>query len=203
VTPDPEPRPHPAAEPANAVRQEIYRCRGQIVSDVADLENTVSWVLEVYFLKLAGNLQFRTWVLGRITLADKIVILEEAAEALGIKDKVSATFPRLRRANDIRNEQAHSTVDYNLEAIVEGKIDWDRFFQWRSQRVSRRRVTSELIDVKRLERQCEFTKYLPFEVLRILAALMAIRANEDPLAAIDKIDAGNPQHAPAMSVPAP
>ena len=60
---------------AVAVRRRLYELRGELVSQVSELETFVDAVITHYFFGSASQTQFQSWVLSRLALASKIELL--------------------------------------------------------------------------------------------------------------------------------
>jgi hypothetical protein len=189
----------PDADPASAVSlREIYRLRGKIVSDVNGVEGFVDMAVSTYFVDAEHTHHFRTWVLARLPLSEKLSVLEQVVDELGIKERVHQTLTRLRAANDIRNEQAHSNVSHNPAVREVSSETIETFLQWHSRRYSRRGLQATRIEVEELEKSATLVDALTIEVVRIHAALVARRNGGDPLAALDEFDTANPEVAEAI-----
>jgi hypothetical protein len=198
-SPDATPSPSPAAVAALALRERIYSLRGKIRSDVNELEGFIDTALSSYFVPPQTTASFQTLVLARLALRDKVDILDEVVKALGIVARVSDTLPKLRQANQIRNDQAHSNVSFNPTLGGDLFPAIEQLMQWHSTRRSRGGIASTRIEVAELEQQAEFVAQLQVEVFRIWMAVLAKGSGRDPLAALDEMIASTP----ALANPAP
>ncbi|HYA00225.1 MAG TPA: hypothetical protein VEK76_07710 [Candidatus Binatia bacterium] len=178
----------------------IHRLSGQIVSDVAAIEMATEAAIAPFFASGASIMPLREWVLWRISLSDKVGILEHIADAIGIK--AQTTIRRLRRANEIRNDLAHSQVTYNIGA-TSGESFVEEFHQWQKARASRGGYRMRPVDLTQLEHQAAFTSMLDYEVMRIFAAVLARKEGQDPVARLATMDAANPELAAQMEIPEP
>jgi hypothetical protein len=187
-----EPEKPDAVGAAVALRAVIYRLRGQILSEVNGLEAFVDLTLSMYFVEAAQTMPFRSWVLARIPFSGKLDILEQIAEHVAIAPLVGRSIARLRKANDIRNDQAHSNVSPNPAVKLVSADTMDELFQWHSWRMSRRGMKVTRIEIAELQKDADFVGSLTGEVLRINTALLACSDGRDAKAALESFDSANP-----------
>jgi hypothetical protein len=179
-------------EAANARMQRIYALRGEIISEVNGLEEFIDMAIGSYFAQPpSSSTQFRTWILGRLGMSDKIVILDAITNELGIGTRCSATIARLRRANDIRNREAHSNLTWNQSVSELSKSTWPDFLKPHAKAFSRRQATLSLVDEEELARDRASVKELLVEVVRIVNAVVASGQGGDAALALDEFDKEN------------
>jgi hypothetical protein len=177
---------------ANARMQRIYALRGQIISEVNGLEKWLDEAIGSYFGQpLLTSTQFRTWILGRLGLSDKIVILDAITAELGVGSRCSDTLTRLRRANDIRNREAHSFLTWNASIPELSKSTWPDFLKPHAQAFSRRQASFVPVDEEELALDLAFVKELLVEAVRILNATVTAAHGGDAALAIDEFDKNN------------
>lgn len=172
---------------ALALRDQIYRLRGKIVSDVNAMELSVDRILCVYFGANDPKLRFQIRVLRRIQLAEKLKIIDEIVDELELKSRLEETLSRLRRVLDIRNDQAHSNVDFNMADLGNPEL-----LEWQSMRVTRRAVQTTRIAIEELEESAAFVGSVGSEVMRIFVGVLAWRDGGDPATSIDEFEVANP-----------
>jgi hypothetical protein len=178
-----------------ARRDEIYRLRGQIVSGVIELESSVDAVMTTYFGQTGVFImRFRSWVLSRLSLSEKIEVLKEVVDELGIKERALPTLTALRRASDVRNNLAHSSVTVNTMS-AEGRT-LEEMLRWQSARQSRQGFGYTAVEIDELERDAVFVRDLGYQVFRLLVAVVARLSGRDPFTAVDELDAANPHLTP-------
>jgi len=191
VTDEPEPRerqdPTVSFEEAVAIRDEIYRLRGRIMSDVSAVEGSVELALACYFVSAERSQSFYLLIAVRLSLADKLEILSKIVEALGLKSRVAQTVSRLERANAIRNEQAHSNVMV-FPAPTRGGLTFELQSLHKTKRGGLRLAR---IATEELAQCAAWIDGLPKEVYRITNAIAAAATGKDPLAEMDAFDAAN------------
>jgi hypothetical protein len=173
---------------AFVVRERIFSLRGQIISGANDIEGSIDLVLSMYFVQPESTRRFSTWILSRIPLSAKIDVLEDVTAELGLSDHVQDALRRLRRASDLRNDLAHSTVTFNTTVPAISEATMEEFAQWHSHRVTRRGVRDARIEADHLARQAIFVDAVGVDVMRILAALLMRRQGVDAEAAFADFD---------------
>lgn len=190
----------PGWEGAAERRKDIYAIRGEIVSLVAGLESLVDLHIGMYFVSLPAKDhetfsgrpgEFRHWILVRLGLSEKIEILERIASQLGVREKMTIGFRELRFANEFRAEQAHSSVDFNIDGIEEGAVLWDEFLKWQAIRVTKRGVQTKTVDIAELRNARDRVEHVALWVLCLGAAICS---PDDPSAAMDQFLQSNAQN---------
>jgi hypothetical protein len=183
-----------AAEAANEVRHKIFALRGEIVSEVNSLEGFVDMALCLYFnQEHPFTTRFRSWLLSRIQFSAKLDVVGQITSELGVKDRMHGTVTRLKKANDLRNNVAHSSVTFNPNVREISRETAAEFFRWHSHRESREGSRITRVEIEELERDAAFVKSVGGEIVRLLVVATAPGLHQEATAALDEFEANNPQ----------
>ena len=157
---------------SRAERDNIHRLRGAIISEVNHFESQVDVIL-TSFLGIeahgTGGERFRTWVLGRVSASEKLVMLRDVVRDLDLSD-VKPLVDRLVWANELRNSIAHSHVGYvfpeDLETSAVGS------FKYEAVRYSRRGLATLSVTAAELVEQAEHVKALRIHLALLQMAVL-------------------------------
>ena len=177
-------------EEAVAVRDRIYQLRGQILSDVSAVEGGIEMALCCYFISSERSQHFYRWMAVRLSLSDKIEILEKIVDEIGVKGRVADTMSRLAQATTIRNHLAHS----NLMVTPPERIGpMGLTFEVRSLHRTKRGMRFARVEIEELERSAALIEGLAKEAGRVVMAIVAAATGKDPMAEMDAYDAEHGQ----------
>jgi hypothetical protein len=182
-------------------QERLWQLRGRVVSELNVLESMLDEVLMIYFDRRADDDEFRSMVLARISTAQKVDMIDQVLTALGARDRFVSALSWLRKANEYRNDVAHSHIALNTEALrrqLEQGPDLTerevaRLLEWDVVRSSRSGTRRRRADLAELEAWIPRFEQLRHHAVRMII-LTASRTIDDttPLETLRDFDAMNP-----------
>lgn len=188
---------------ANEEQRLIYELRGQILSDVNEMEAQLNYTIAAHFgFTWAKDVyqkrdQMVTWLLSRISLSEKLVAVRQMAEAQGAIEFMKPILNRLAWAVEVRNEAAHSYIGFDLP--YEGRPGDDEpnvleaLTKRRSVRQSRTGLSALIVTANHLTKQRDAVRELSPHLGIYSMAVMAVSDERSVLTILEETYDLNPE----------
>lgn len=130
--------------PRRVERDEIYRLRGEFLSEMAVVEDYLHLMICVYFQIPAELRQvFTAWVLGGMTFDAKIELASKATRSTETGSTMKPVIAKLRELKNARNEAAHAAVSVDFTSGSRSPEEWP----WASSRWTRSGYSRQVVTV--------------------------------------------------------
>lgn len=132
--------------PRKVERDEIYRLRGEFLSEMAVVEDYLHLLICVYF-RIPAELRqvFTAWVLSGMTFDAKIELASKATRSNTAGSTMKVVITKLRELKHARNEAAHAavSVDFASGSQTQSPEEWP----WASTRWTRSGYSRQVLTV--------------------------------------------------------
>lgn len=164
--------------------EELYRLRGELVSEATLIESWLGRALAAYY-GLGGDEHFIRGVLAPLRMTDKIQHVDMILKEHGIDTYFQGYVARLRVLNDHRNEVAHSHVSVVQHVPLGGEEDGQQLLdllkasspQVLVSRLSRAGLSTDEANLDETRLRLRSLGQTKLDTLRFVAAC---RARQDP-----------------------
>lgn len=130
--------------PRKVERDQIYRLRGEFLSEMAVVEDYLHLLICVYF-RIPAELRqvFTAWVLGGMTFDAKIELASKATRSNTAGSTINPVISKLKELKQARNEAAHAAVSLDFSSGSQSPDEWP----WASTRWTRSGYSRQVLTV--------------------------------------------------------
>lgn len=185
-----------AFEATSELRKLVYQLKGEFISRMNSLDETLDYIVLVYFRHQLPAEEFRSWLLARIPTSGKIEVVVKILSRTGLGHLSRRYNQELQAANDYRNTLAHSAVGPALNKIAEGEGADSvivRLLELTSIRASRSGVSATPIDLDELRNHLQRLDTVQSWTVFIMIAVSQHANGNDPLASFTRMEDANPE----------